>query len=376
MKLIAQVKLNTTEEQFAALKNTLLAANKAANAISDYAWEHKIFRHYDLHKPLYQQIRKDFELSAQVTSHCLSKVSDAYKTGKKTKRIFKSLGSITFDARILSWKLNKKLISIWTIAGRMTIPFMSGDKQFEMLKHLRGEACLVLSDKIFYLLQVCDIQEPPEFDPKDFIGVDLGIVNIATTSDGKTFSGEEVDKVRQKATELRRALQKRGSKSAKRHLKKFSGKEARFKKNVNHIVSKKIVSIAKGTCRGIAIENLKGFNGRQTVSKAQRDRFGKWAFSQLRGFLTYKAKLAGVHLILVNPRNTSRICSVCGNVSKKNRKSQSIFSCIACRHSANADFNAAINISKIGSVNSRIAVHADAEILPFLELQTSDFNQR
>ena len=200
LKLVAQVKLDTTQEQFEALQSTLLAANKAANAISNYAWENQIFRHYDLHKPLYQQVRKDFGLSAQVTVRSIAKVSDAYKVDKKTKRVFKDTGSVAFDSRILSWKLDKKLISIWTVAGRMSIPFHAGERQLEMLKSLRGEADLVLCKGIFYLLQVCDIPEPPEFEPKGFLGVDLGIVNIATTSDNESFSGETVDKVREKTT--------------------------------------------------------------------------------------------------------------------------------------------------------------------------------
>jgi IS605 OrfB family transposase len=376
LKLVAQVKLDTTQEQFEALKSTLLVANKAANAISDYAWENQTFRHYDLHKPLYQQIRKDFGLSAQVTVRILAKVSDAYKADKKKKRVFKDTGSVAFDSRILSWKLNKKLISIWTIAGRMSIPFQAGERQLEMLKSLRGEADLVLCKGIFYLLQVCDIPEPPEFEPKGFLGVDLGIVNIATTSDGETFSGETVDRVREKTTEIKRALQKRGSKNSAKHLKKISGREVRFKKDVNHTISKKIVSLAKDTCRAIVIEDLKGFNGRRTVSKSHRDRFGKWAFNQFRSFLEYKAKREGVPVISVNPRNTSRTCSVCGYVSKKNRKSQALFLCTKCGFTTHADLNSAINLSLKGNpVNLPIAVHADAQLFHFLELQASDFSQ-
>jgi IS605 OrfB family transposase len=376
LKLIAQVKLNTTEEQFEALKTTLLTANKAANVISDYAWENQTFRHYDLHKPLYQQIRRDFGLSAQVTVRILAKVSDAYKADKKTKRVFKDTGSVAFDSRILSWKLGKQLVSIWTIAGRKIISFQVGKKQLEMLNSLRGEADLVLCKGVFYLLQVCDIPEPPDFEPKGFLGVDLGIVNIATTSDGESFSGETVDKVREKTTEIKKALQKRGSKSSKRHLKKLSGRETRFKKDVNHIISKKIISLAKDTCRAIVIEDLKGFNGRQTVSKTQRERFGKWAFGQLRSFVEYKAKREGVPVITVNPRNTSRTCSVCGFVSKKNRKSQALFSCTKCGFTTHADLNAAINLSFKGNpVNLPIAVHVESLNLPFLELQASDFSQ-
>jgi putative transposase len=375
LKLVAQVKLETNKGMFDSLLKTVKSANAAANYLSDFAWENKIFRQYDLHRSKYLETKETFGLSAQATVRTISKVSDAYKLDKKSKRKFKSTGSIAYDSRILSWKMKDSTVSIWTVDGRLRIPFVCGERQLKLLECRKGEADLVLSDKTFYLLQVCEIPEPPEFEPKGFLGIDLGIVNIAVTSDGETFSDEAVDRVREKTTKLKRDLQKRGSKNSAKHLKRLSGREARFKKNTNHIMSKKIVSLAKDTCRGIAIEDLKGFNGRRTVSKSQRERFGKWAFGQLRDFLTYKAKLSGVRLVTVNPRNTSRTCSCCGHVSKKNRKSQSLFSCISCGHSENADLNAAKNIALRALVNAPIAVHADAQILPLLELQASDFSQ-
>jgi IS605 OrfB family transposase len=376
LKLIAQVKLQTTPEQHKALMDTILRSNECANALSSWAWESQTFRQYDLHKAKYFELKEQFGLGAQVTIRCISKVSDSYKKDKKTKRVFKDTGSIAFDSRILSWKMKDQSVNIWTLVGRLRVPFLAGKKQLELLEHRRGEADLVLSKGIFYLLQVCEIPELPEFEPKGFLGVDLGIVSLATTSDGDTFSGEATDKVREKATELKRALQSRGGKSSKRHLKKFSGKEARFKKNTNHVISKKIVFLAKDTCRAIVIEDLKGFNGRTTVSKAQRERFGRWSFGQLRGYIEYKAKREGVPVIAVNPRNTSRTCSVCGFVSKKNRKSQALFSCTKCGFTTHADLNAAINLSFKGNpVNLPIAVHADSQLLPFLELQASDFSQ-
>lgn len=367
MKLITQVKLETTEEQSKSLTETLEAANSAANAISVFAWDNQVFRQFDLHHFLYRTIREQFCLSAQVAVRILAKVADAYKADKKTMREFNEHGSIAYDSRILSWRMKDRTVSIWTVDGRIRIPFLAGERQVALLQSLRGEADLILCSGTFYLNQTCDIPEPPEFDPKGFLGVDFGIANLATTSKGETFSGAAVDKVREKKTKIKKALQKRGSKSAKRHLKKLSGKEARFKKNTNHVIAKKIVSHAKDTCQAIVIENLKGIRGRTTVRKAERDRFGKWSFDQLRNFLTYKARLAGVPVIVVNPRNTSRTCSECGFVSKKNRKSQALFLCIKCGYTMNADWNAAINIASKGRPVTRpIAVHSDAQTSPAL----------
>ena len=105
-----------------------------------------------------------------------------------------------------------------------------------------------------------------------------------------------------------------------------------------------MVSLAKGTGRGIALEELTHINVRSTVRKAQRDSRSKWAFSQLRQFIAYKARLAGVPLVIIDPKNTSRQCNVCGHIDEKNRPTRSEFCCVSCGHSENADLNAAKNI--------------------------------
>lgn len=120
--------------------------------------------------------------------------------------------------------------------------------------------------------------------------------------------------------------------SAKKHLRKISGREARFNRYTNHVVSKDVVGVAKGTKRAHVLENLKGIRLRTNVRHKQRERMGKWAFYQLRAFVEYKAKLNGVPVLVVNTRNTSRRCSVCGCTDKRNRVSQSEFKCRSCEH--------------------------------------------
>ena len=105
MKLIAQVKLLPTPEQAGALRHTLEQANAACRFVSDTAWETKTFRQYDLHHKCYQSVREQFGLSAQVTVRAIAKVADAYKLDRKTKRTFNTTGSIAYDDRILSWRL-------------------------------------------------------------------------------------------------------------------------------------------------------------------------------------------------------------------------------------------------------------------------------
>jgi IS605 OrfB family transposase len=151
-------------------------------------------------------------------------------------------------------------------------------------------------------------------------------------------------------------LQGRGTKSAKRKLRKVSGGESRFKRYVNHCISKDLVKVAKDTKRMLALEDLRGIRSRVTVRSGQRDRLGKWAFGQLRAFVEYKAKLAGVPVLVIDPRDTSRRCSECGHTEKRNRVSQSEFRCSACGHAENADLNAAKNIKRRAEVNQHIMV--------------------
>ena len=180
--------------------------------------------------------------------------------------------------------------------------------------------------------------EPTPDDPNGYLGIDLGIVNIAADSDGKTYSGNQVN-----------GLRKRQAKQ--RLLVKRSRKERRFAANINHTIAKSIVAKAKDTGRGIALEDLSGIRDRITVRHSQRRQHSSWAFRQLRTFIEYKAKLAGVVIKLVDPRNTSRACPICGCVDKRNRPSQAIFSCVSCGFSSPADTVAAGNISRRALVN-------------------------
>ena len=353
MKLTVKVKLLPTPEQEASLVKTIEVFNEACNYISQIAFEKKTFGQVGLHKLVYYPVREKFKLSAQLTVRAIGKVSESYRIEKKTLHIFKKHSALVYDQRILSFK-GLDTVSILSLDGRYKIPIVFGEYAKLEQRKVRGQADLIYHKGNLFLCLVVELPDGTPVNPKGSLGVDMGIVNIATDSDGNTFSGKQIDIVREKTTALKAKLQSCGSKSAKRHLKKISGREARFKRNTNHIISKKIVQLAKDTCRSIALEDLKGFNGRQTVRKAQRERFGKWAFDQLRNFIEYKAQLVGVPVIPVNPKNTSRRCSHCGHIAKANRKSQSEFVCIHCGFSLNADENAAKNISFLAEVKQPI----------------------
>lgn len=354
MLLTVRTKLLTTPEQHDVLLQTMEVFNETCNFISEYAYTNRVFGKYDIHKHLYYEIRRRTWLSSEMVVRAIGKVAETYRTDRHTTHVFDLHGPAVYDQRVLSYKAADQ-ISIWALGGRIRVPIRYGEYRKLDLKRVRGQADLFYVKGTFYLMIVVDIPEDDALDcDNGFLGVDLGIVNIATTSDGKTFSGDKCTSVRKHYAELRSGLQSVGTRSAKNRLRKISGRESRFKTDTNHCISKTIVETAKGTDRAIAIEDLTGIRNRGTVSKAVRESIGKWAFYQLRKFIEYKAKLSGLLVVAIDPRDTSRRCSECGHIDKANRKSQSSFVCLECGHTEHADINAAKNISLRAAVNQPI----------------------
>ncbi len=346
MKQTMLLKLAPTTEQHQALLDTMHAFNEAANYVASVAFAEKTADKFSLQKLVYGELRTTYHLPAQLAIRCISKASEAYKRDKSIQPTFRPEGAVVYDPRVMAFK-GIDTVSLLTLSGRVLVPFRFGAYQQSRMDTIKGQADLLYRNGTFYLAVTLEMPEPTPDTPDSTLGVDLGIINLATDSEGESFSGEAVEKNRKRHHALRQRLQKRGTRNAKRHLKKLSGKEARFKRNTNHVISKRIVSKAKANGQGIAIEELRHIRKRtdRTVRHSQRSRHSSWSFGQLRSFLSYKAALAGVPLHLVDPRNTSRMCHVCGHCAKENRKSQASFVCQACGYTDNADRNAAINIS-------------------------------
>lgn len=279
----------------------------------------------------------------------IAKVADAYKLDRKRHRQFRPLGAFAFDDRILRWRQDE--VSIWTVAGRQPIPFVCGDHARTLLATRQGEADLFTRNGAWYLAFTATVEEPPATTPDDFLGVDLGIVNLATDSDGTVYSGSAVETRRRTVAHRCRHLQRRGTKAAKRKPRAIKRKQARFQAGTNHVLSNRIVATAQGTGRGIALEDLRGMRDRTRLRRRQRARHANWGFAQPRAFLSCKAALAGVPVVLVDPRHTSQACHECGMIDRTSRLTQAEFLCTSCGHAAPADVNAARNIRARAVVN-------------------------
>ena len=349
MKLVASVRLFPTVEQAAILRETLERCNAACTWIAELGVNAGKTRQFDLHHLTYEAVRERFGLCAQATVRCIAKVADAFKVGDRREiRDFNRFAAQPFDERIFRFLPGQDVVSIWTLDGRQRIPFRCGVRQRDLLKQAKGQVDLMFVRGKWMLAATCDVEETPLIGADDALGVDLGIVNLAVDNTGKSHSGAEIEAVRRRRHSRRRALQKVGTRSAKRALRRDSGKQARFQRHTNHGLSKAIVADAeRGRCL-IALEDLEGIRDRVKAKRRQRARMANWGFHELRELIVYKAALKGVAVVLVDPRNTSKGCSCCGLIDKRNRPSRDAFLCIGCGFAAPADHNAALNIRQRG----------------------------
>ena len=357
MKLTLQIQLLPDDEQKRVLLKTMERFNEAATFAAKAGFEAKVYSQPSIHKLVYAEIRERFSLSAQMAVRAIGKAVEAFATmkkrGIKACPSFKPRGAVTYDERIMGFKGLDK-VSLSTLSGRMILPLIYSEYQEARFDRIKGQCDLVYRKSRFFLFVTVDMPEDAPVDIKDFLGVDLGIVNIATDSDGERFSGAAIEKTRRRHQRNRKGLQRTGTKGAKKRLKKLAGREARFRRHTNHVISKTIVSKAKDTDRGIALEDLTGISDRTTVRAKDRAKHAGWSFYQLRAFVEYKAKIVGIPVLAVDPRNTSRTCNECGHCEKANRKSQESFVCLHCGCSTNADFNAALNLRARGLGQSKL----------------------
>jgi putative transposase len=345
MKLVAALKMLPTREQAAVLRATLARCNEAATWLAGAGFAAGIFGQFALHKMAYTDVRTRFDLTAQAAVRTISKVADAFKVNREVAPVFRPDAAQPYDDRIIRFVRDGSAVNLWTIAGRMAVPIVMGEHQRRLMAYRKGEVDLCLIRGKWILAATCDIPETEEFKASDWLGCDLGIVSLMVDSDGTVRTGADVERQRRRHQKRRSALQKVGTKAAKRRLCIGSRKQARYQQHTNHVIAKAVVLEAERTGRGIALERLTGIRGRVTARGGnQRARLGNWGFGQLSAFVSYKAKRAGVPVCFVDPGNTSRQCSACGCIDKKNRTNQATFSCVSCGHAANADINAAINI--------------------------------
>lgn len=349
MKLILKIKLLPTPDQEKLLIETMKEANSVCDTISQMAWDKSVFNTFKLHHLVYYTIKANSKLASQCIIRCIAKVADSYKIkNKTTKRLFKPLGSISYDSNILSYKPNN-IVSIWAINGRIKIAYVCYNSKYT--PYIKGEADLVYKKGKFYLYQTVNIPNAEVQSIDRFIGVDFGQTDIAVLSDGTTYKSEQIKKVKKHYSKVKASVQSKGTKGCKKLLKRLSGRERRFVTISNHTISKQIVTKAKQQGKGIALEDLTNIRkNAKPKSKTLRKSLHSWSFFQLRQFITYKCVLTGVHLVVVPPAYTSQTCSECYHIGTKANpfRKGKVFACQHCGNVCDADLNASINIAARG----------------------------
>lgn len=275
-------KLSRTVNQFA----------KACNYALRVARRDNLWNKFALQRAVYRELRERFGLSANLAVRAIARVGK--RKGHKVGG-FKAT-SVDYDQRILSVNVEDETVSLSTVEGRVKVAMRIAGYQRHLLrtaKSIQGGQ-LVRGRDTWYIHLWCEYDDPPPLNPTGVLGVDLGIVNIASDSDGETHSGKHLNSVRHRHRRLRKKLQKKGTKGAKRRLKKLSGKEARFANHVNHRISKRIegvrtahtgsagnlVAKAQRTERAIALEDLQGIRERVRLrTRCIAGRFSTWARS-------------------------------------------------------------------------------------------------
>ncbi|XFA72310.1 transposase [Thermosynechococcaceae cyanobacterium Okahandja] len=367
--LTISCKLKVSESQAAKLDATVDAFAKALNWVNQNTPQ-KIVNAVKLQSLCYREIRARFGLSSNLAQQVCRRVAGSRKVARQKQRPVKAFktGFVTYDARIFSFRERDWTVSLTTVDGRERFELAIGNYQRGMLKGTAPKsATLVKRQDGSYYIQICVASELPTPQDSDrVLGVDLGRTDIAHTSEGQHWDGQNITKVRDHFANLRATLQHKasqGTRSSRRRcrqlLQRLSGRERRFQTWVNHNVSQRIVETAKSLSASIAIEDLTGIRERtnqQPRSKTERRRSNSWAFYQLRLFVEYKALGAGVKVYAVNPRYTSQMCHRCLHIHpdpNKSYRSGKRFECGHCGWQGDADFNGAKNIAALGALVNR-----------------------
>ena len=346
-----RVRLRPTPQQQDALTRTLEQYTESFNRVCAVGWTKKRINGVELHHETYADERAATDLNAQLVCSARVKATEALasaralkKKGKKVSMPQSKHSSIRYDARSSKVWFDRNLASLSTVDGRLKVAFVVPDIYRTRLDWKQASIDLVRDGKGRLWLHVVMQKHIEPVEPTgEVVGVDLGVVRPAVTSEAQFLGERRWREIEERAFRLKRALQAKNTRSARRHLRKLGRRVNRFRKDCDHVLSRRIVnSVEQGTT--IALEDLTDIRTRMKGRKKQRRRLHGWSFHRLQAFLAYKAELAGVNVAYVDARYTSQKCNKCGHTERGNRQSQSEFRCRKCGHRLNADLNAARNI--------------------------------
>ena len=353
MTRTVKVSLDVDDDIRERLLKTIDIYAQVFNKHAKWAQENKSTNVNKAHKELYESIRQEYPEfpSAMIQlarNHAFGNIKSYNSNNPKSK------WSKVLTYRARSMKYNRLTVSMNTL-GTMTFSLAYGKRgkcNVEIPKYFTDRygnwefnSASIGIDKngqAFASLSFRKVTTPLKENGK-VIGVDRGIYNIATTSEGKNYSSKHVRGIKRKYQYNRSTLQAKvaqGSRSAKRRLKAQRGKEARFSKNELSKIVNNIVD--DGNIKVVVIEDLTGLHQKRRSKSFNRLK-NTWSPAMFESLLRNKCEILGIEVVSVDPKYTSHECNGCSHIDKKNRKS-SVFKCIRCGHVDHADINGSKNI--------------------------------
>lgn len=323
MQRTIRIQLQPDIETAKVLSQTIEQYTWSFNAVCKHGWENDLANGVQLHKATYYDHRAITGLPSQLVCAARVKATEALKSAKSLKKKGKTVSCptskrcpIRYDARSYTVWFDRSEVSILSVNGRVKLPFEIAQYYRQYLNWKNTSADLLQDRKGRWWLHVVMEVKSPKLRATDVseagrspvVGVDLGIASPAVDSRGSKYGCDYWKEIEDRTFELRRRLQSKGTKSAKRHLKKLSGRQRRFRKDCDHVLSKRLVrSVQSGAT--LVFEDLTNIRGRAKMRKAQRRRLHGWSFAQFQAFVTYKAEVRGINVGFVDPRYTSQKCS-------------------------------------------------------------------
>lgn len=344
--------LRPTAAQVTTLAETLDQFTAVFNAVCTYGWQHRekngVRLHHATYYPLkarYPALVSDLHVQARVkATEAVKSALTRLRTGRKVTCPHSRRCPARFNHHTLTVRWAEQTAVLSTTRGRQRIAFHVPAYARKYIGHKVCTADLIQRGDTFWLHVVVDVPACDVPSSGQVIGVDLGLSRPAVTSHNKFFGQRRWRELEARYFRLRRALQAKGTRSARRHLRRLKGKQLRLRRDLDHQLSRQIInSVAPGSI--LVVENLTNIRTRVKQRKGKPNRhIHGWSFAQLRSFLSYKAEEKGCTVVGVDPRHTSQTCPRCGCVSRHNRRSQSEFRCRDCGYQSNADRVGALNI--------------------------------
>ncbi len=349
------------------LVKTIKVYNEIVQYILDVGWEIRDYNRMRLHQKTYYKVRKRHPTIQSSLVQCArDQASASLKLAKNKnfrckKPVKNDYGSINYNQRTFTVFLDKKEISLCTINRRQRFPLKIPQYFHQYLSGKIKSLTLIYTCKKRLLANlVIELPDNPAGESNGFLGVDMGEKRFAVCSDNTFYPTKHIKQIKYKYQRLRGELQAKGTRSAKRKLKRVSGRERRFMAQENRKLAKWILNKDFDT---IIIEQLTGIKTNtkkdRRLNKKMRKRMNNWSYYQLQEFLIERAEKTGKLILIVPSEHTSQRCSCCGFISKTNRLLQSLFRCHSCHFELNADLNASRNLFAFGiSIRERASVNS------------------